>query len=156
MTQMTISDAAVDLVKSCEGCVLHAYPDPGTDGDPWTVGYGHTGPEVKPGYVVDQDQADADLRADMQSAADGVNAAVSVSLAQNQFDALVSFVFNVGQRNFQNSTLLRELNFGQYAKAADQFLVWNKGGGGVLPGLVKRRAAERALFLGPALGGALA
>jgi len=146
---MNISNRAIDLVKTCEGCVLHAYPDPGTGGDPWTIGVGHTGPEVHAGLVITQEQADADLAADMQTAAHGVNDAVSVTLTQNQFDALVSFVFNIGLRNFQNSTLLRLLNGGNYAAAADQFPVWNKGGGGVLPGLVKRRAMERALFLTP-------
>ncbi|WP_312069487.1 lysozyme, partial [Acinetobacter sp.] len=76
-----------------------------------------------------------------------VNNLVKVPLSQNQFDALVSLTYNIGSTAFKNSTLLKKLNAKDYAGAADQFLRWNKGGGKVLKGLVRRREAERALFL---------
>jgi lysozyme len=144
---MTPSDNAYDIIKASEGLRLEAYPDPGTGGDPWTIGYGHTGPEVKPGYVIDQRRADAYLVKDAQWAADAVNDAVDVDLNQNQFDALVSFVFNVGKDAFDKSTMRRLINAKDFNRAADQFPIWNKGGGRVLPGLVARRARERQLFL---------
>lgn len=144
---MIAGENARAIVKDFEKCVLQAYPDPGTGGDPWTVGWGHTGPEVKAGYSVTQEKADADLMGDMQESEECVNSMVDAPLTQNQFDALVSFVFNIGGRQFSTSTMLRLLNGGRYAEAAQQFRVWNRGGGKVLGGLVRRRAAEQALFL---------
>jgi lysozyme len=97
--------------------------------------------------TVTQAQADAWLEYDLARSAQIVNSLVHVHLNQNQFDALVDFVFNVGAGNFRSSTLLRLLNAGNFAAAADQFSRWTQAAGKTMPGLVKRRAAERALFL---------
>ncbi len=140
------SDNCYNLIKRFEGCKLTAYPDPGTGGDPWTIGYGHT-KDVRPGLSITQAQADAYLVKDAQWAADAVNEKVTVDLSQNQFDALVCFVFNIGGTNFGKSTLLRKLNAGDTLGASLEFLKWNKAGMTELPGLTKRRAAEQSLFL---------
>ncbi len=140
------SDNCYNLIKRFEGCKLTAYPDPGTGGDPWTIGYGHT-KDVRPGLSITQAQADAYLVKDAQWAADAVNEKVTVDLSQNQFDALVCFVFNIGGTNFAKSTLLRKLNAGDTLGASLEFLKWNKAGMTELPGLTKRRAAEQSLFL---------
>jgi lysozyme len=146
---MQVSPAGVALTKSMEGCSLHAYPDPATGGAPWTIGYGATGPDIKPGMVWTQAQADARLNTDLARAGLVVNSLVHVYLTQNQFDALVDFAYNVGATNFRNSTLLRLLNSGDAKGAADQLPRWNLADNKVMPGLVKRRAAERDLFLTP-------
>ena len=146
---MNISDNGLKFIGDHEGLRLEAYPDPGTGGAPWTVGYGHTGPEVVPGYIVTPEKALEDLQTDSEWAARGVEQEVMVSLTQNQFDALCSLVYNIGLRNFQNSTLLRLLNQGQFSLCAQQFEVWNRAGGKVMPGLTARRADEKALFLTP-------
>lgn len=148
---MTPSKTCADLVKSFEGCILKAYPDPGTGGDPWTIGVGHTGPEVKPGVVWTQAQADAALETDLARFARGVwNAIGEKETTQNRFDALVSFAFNVGLGNLLNSTLLRMHNKGDYAGAAGQFIRWNKAAGKVLNGLTRRREAEAKMYRGAA------
>ncbi|WP_374424977.1 lysozyme [Chromobacterium sp.] len=142
---MKTSDAGVTLVKSSEGLKLVAYKCPAGI---WTNGYGHTGPDVTPGQVITQAQADALLARDLSRFETGVTRLVKVPLNQNQFDALVCFSFNLGLGALQGSTLLRLLNAGDYAGAAAQFLRWNKAGGKELPGLTRRRAAEQAMFLG--------
>lgn len=142
-----VSSNGVAFTKSFEGCRLSSYPDPGTGGAPWTCGYGHTGPDVKPGMTVTQAQADAWIAEDLGRSGQAVNALVHVALTQNQFDALADFVFNVGAGNLRSSTLLRKLNAGDYAGAANQFLLWDKAGGKPLKGLTTRRQAERKLFL---------
>jgi lysozyme len=147
---MQVSPNGIALTESMEGLSLTSYPDPGTGAEPWTIGYGHTGPGVTPGMTITQAQAQAFLQEDLARAAQAVNGLVHVVLNQNQFDALCDFVFNVGAGNFRSSTLLRLLNAGNYAGAANQFAVWNLAGGRVLPGLVTRRAAEAALFNTPA------
>lgn len=145
-----INDAGVRLVQEFEGCKLEAYPDPGTGGEPWTIGWGSTGPDIGPGTVWTQEEADARFLDDLTKFGDGVDRLVRVPLTDNQFAALVSFAYNVGLGALAGSTLLRKLNAGDYEGAADQFPRWNKGGGRVLPGLVRRRAAERDLFLSDA------
>jgi lysozyme len=142
-----INAAGLAILKRSEGCVLRAYPDPGTGGDPWTIGYGHTGSDVHSGLTWTQAQADAALLKDLAVFEKGVNDSVSRPLTPNQFSALVSFAYNVGIGNLRSSTLLRLLNTGDFRGAADQFSKWVNGGNGPLPGLVTRRAAERALFL---------
>ncbi|KAA1013225.1 lysozyme [Paraburkholderia panacisoli] len=144
---MQVSPAGVALTKSMEGCSLTAYPDPASGGSPFTCGYGHTGSDVKPGMTITQAKADAWLDYDIARSAQIVNSLVHVYLNQNQFDALVDFVFNVGAGNFRSSTLLRLVNAGSFAAAADQFPRWTQAAGKVMPGLVKRREAERALFV---------
>ena len=145
---LVTSDQGLALIKHFEGLELEAYPDPGNrvTGEPWTIGYGHTR-GVRRGDVCDEAQATAWLREDLQAAEGAVRHLVDVPLSQGQFDALASFVFNAGAAAFGNSTLLRLLNAGDSASAAEQFKRWVNGAGGPLPGLVARRAAERALFL---------
>ncbi|MEA2719191.1 MAG: lysozyme [Candidatus Eremiobacteraeota bacterium] len=152
-----INQAGLEIVKESEGYArlipgstsVRAYPDPGTGGDPWTIGYGHTGSDVFPGVVFTQAQAEAALLSDLAGAQSDVSAAVTVPLNDNEFSALVSFTFNVGGPQLDTSTLLHLLNQGDRQAAADQFLRWVNGGNGPLPGLVTRRNAERALFLQP-------
>ena len=139
---MQISKAGLDLIKQFEGLYLKAYRCPA--GVP-TIGYGHTA-GVAMGQTITQQQADDYLRRDVRQFERAVARLVTVPLTQGQFDALVSFAFNLGEGALAQSTLLRLLNAGDYAGAAAQFDRWNKAGGRVLPGLVRRRAAERALF----------
>ena len=139
---MQISKAGLDLIKQFEGLYLNAYRCPA--GVP-TIGYGHTA-GVAMGQTITQQQADDYLRRDVRQFERAVSRQVRVPLTQGQFDALVSFAFNLGEGALAQSTLLRLLNAGDYAGAAAQFDRWNKAGGRVLPGLVRRRAAERALF----------
>ena len=143
------SPAAVELIKEFEGLELTSYPDPGTGGDPYTVGYGHTGPDVTPWMEISESRAEEFLIDDMQWAADTINSLVRVDLTQGQFDALTSFVFNVGTGAFSQSTLLARLNAGEAPGPviAQELPRWNKGGNGVMAGLVRRREAEVALAL---------
>lgn len=148
---MQISNNGIALIKRFEGCRLTAYPDPGTGGDPWTIGYGWTlpvdGKPVRPGMTIDQATADRLLKTGLVSYENDVLKIVKVKLTQGQFDALVSFAYNVGSRALSTSTLLKKLNAGDIKGAADEFLRWNKASGKVLNGLTRRREAERALFL---------
>ncbi len=145
---MKLSQAGLDLIKRFEGCKLKAYQDAVGI---WTIGYGHTGPNVHDGLTVTQKQADDILAQDVGRFASGVATNVRVSLTQSEFDALVSFAFNVGLGAFKTSTLLRLLNDNADRNVvASQFLRWNKAGDKVLEGLTKRRNAEKALFLSKA------
>lgn len=152
---MKISTNGLNLIKSFESLELIAYPDPGTGGAPWTIGWGHTGAEVHPGLTWTQAQAEQALLNDVAQFERDVTELVKVEINQNQFDALVSFAFNVGSdidsddiaEGLGDSTLLKKLNAGDYDGAADEFPKWNKSGGKVLKGLTRRRAAERDLFL---------
>ena len=139
-----IPEALLALIRKFEGLRLKPYRCPA--GVP-TIGYGHTGPDVKPGLVITQQQADQLLVNDLAKFERGVNALVTVKIKQNQFDALVSFSYNLGLGSLQQSTLLRLLNAGNFQAAADQFLRWNRAGGHVVAGLSRRRAAERDMFL---------
>lgn len=139
---------AEKLVKDFESCVLVAYPDPGPTGLPWTIGFGATGPGIVKGTVWTQSQCDARLHADLLARGPVIDRFVTVPLTQPEKGALVDFLFNEGQGNFAGSTLLQLLNQGNYKAAADEFPKWNLSHGVVMPGLVRRRAAERALFLG--------
>lgn len=138
----------VDAIRGHEALRLVAYLD---SVGRWTVGYGDTGPDVVKGLVITKEQAEERLRGRLVEFEGYVNRLVKVSLTQNQFDALVSLVYNIGPTNFSSSTLLRKLNAGDYAGAADQFLVWNKGRVDgklvVIDGLTNRRKAERQLFV---------
>lgn len=144
---MTPSADAYALIKRHEGLRLHAYRDPvGT----WTIGWGHTESVVR-GQTISLHQAEALLAHDVGRAAQAVSRLVTVPLNQGMFDALTSFVFNLGEGRLADSTLLILLNDQDYAGAAREFGKWVKGrvkGRKVtLPGLVKRREAERELFL---------
>lgn len=138
-----INARGLQLLKNFEGLKLSAYRDAvGV----WTIGYGTT-TNVNPGMRISESQAEELLRRDLLRFETAVNKLVRVPLTDNQFSALVSFVYNVGERNLANSTLLRLLNQGNYQAAANEFLRWNRAGGRVLNGLTRRRQAERALFL---------
>lgn len=139
---MLISNNGINLIKKFEGLELKAYKD---SVGILTIGYGHTH-GVKAGDVITGQQADTFLREDVQVAELAVTTNVKVKLTQGQFDALVSFIFNLGAGNFVKSTLLKKLNTGDYAGAADEFGKWVNAGGKPLPGLVKRRAAEKEMF----------
>lgn len=140
---MKISKKGLDLIKEYEGLELKAYKD---SVGVLTIGYGSTGSHVKPGMTITAQEAEALLLKDVERFEKGVAAAVKVPLNQNQFDALVSFSFNLGLGSLQKSTLLRKLNAGDYAGAQAEFKRWNKAGGVVLRGLVRRRASEALLF----------
>ncbi|MNH34495.1 Lysozyme RrrD [compost metagenome] len=140
---MRTSQRGLSLIKSFEGLRLQSYQDAvGV----WTIGYGTTR-GIKPGMSITKDQAERMLVNDVQRFEVEVERLVKVPLTTNQRDALISFTYNLGSANLESSTLLRLLNRGDYAGAAEQFPRWNKAGGKVLPGLVRRRDAERALFL---------
>ena len=145
---MKTSSNGTSLIKEFEGFMASAYLCPAKV---WTIGIGTTvypnGLKVKKGDKCTQEQALEYLQHDLKSFEKTVNDLVKVPLSQNQFDALVSLSYNIGSGAFKNSTLLKKLNANDYAGAADQFPRWNKGGGKVLKGLVRRRNAERALFL---------
>lgn len=139
---MTTSERGLALIMECEGFCPEAYLCPA---GVWTIGYGHTG-GVRPGERCSRDEARDWLGRDVGAAEQAVRRHVRIPLAQAEFDALVSFVFNVGTGAFAASTLLRKLGAGDRAGAAAEFDRWVRGGDRVLPGLVTRRARERALF----------
>ncbi|MGA9914219.1 MAG: lysozyme [Paraburkholderia sp.] len=168
------SDQGMSLTQSAETLVLLAYPDPASplakalqarglwqrtlqglpipadllslSGAPWTGGWGHAGLDVHYGMVITRELAVDWLRADVRGAEAVVKRDVKVALNQEEYDALVDLVFNIGSGNFDTSTLLRKLNAGDTDGAIAEFARWNKAGGVVLAGLVKRREAERVLF----------
>lgn len=139
-----ISARGLDMIKKHEALRLHAYLP--TKNDVPTIGYGHT-KGVYLGMVITEKQATQFLKEDCGWVEKVLSDCVKVPLNQNQYDALASFIFNVGGGAFKNSTLLKKLNSGDYRGAADQLPRWNKQKGIVLRGLTKRRAEERDLFL---------
>ncbi|WP_411871717.1 glycoside hydrolase family protein [Vulcanococcus limneticus] len=148
---MTLSPDCWQSLKRWEGCRLAAYPDPGSGGEPWTIGYGHTGPEVVPGLVISQDQAEAWLQMDAAEAAAAVDQLLAgCSVTARQREALVSFCFNVGAGALEGSTLRRRLIAGEPAARviAEELPRWCKGEHGPVEGLRRRRAAEVAHALG--------
>lgn len=140
---MKTSQKGIDLICSFEGFQSKAYICPA---GVLTIGYGHTGPDVKKGMVITQQQGKELLAKDLARFENAVNSTVKVPINQNQFDAMVSLAFNIGANAFAGSTLAKKINAKDYAGAAEQFPRWNKGGGKVLTGLVRRRAAEKLLF----------
>jgi lysozyme len=148
MNEYDYSNAGFALTRSFEGLRLTAYQD---SAGVWTIGYGHTGCEAHSGQCISEIEAEALLRADLAAAVQCVRRAVQVDLSQHQFDALVDFCFNVGRGSFLGSSLLRYVNQGEFNSAVVQFGLWVHAGGKVLPGLVRRRAAEAALFSGHGL-----
>lgn len=141
---MNISQVGLALIKESESCRLEAYQDAVGI---WTIGYGHTGPEVVEGLHVTQDAAEALLLSDLDTVTKCIENSVSVQLTQGQYDALCSFIFNLGCLALRNSTLLRKLNSGDDVGAAEEFKRWDHAGGKVLAGLTKRRLAESEMFL---------
>lgn len=143
---MKTSQAGIELIKRFEGCRLTAYkPIPAEQY--YTIGYGHYGPDVMPGMRITQTQAEAILTEDLKKYEYAVNSTLLI-LNQNQFDALVSFSYNCGIGSLRSLTKRRTVN-----QIADALLLYNKGSGKVLPGLARRRQAERALFLSKTVTG---
>ncbi len=145
---MQISVNGIEALKEHEGFRSKAYLD---TGDVWTIGYGTTrigNIAVSKGMTCTIEQATQWLYADVGDAQTAINTLVKVPLEQHQFDALVSFVYNIGIGAFRSSTMLRLLNFGDYKGAAGQFKRWNKDNGRVIPGLVSRRSVEQSMFEG--------
>ena len=146
----TINRETLEHVKRWEGLKLTAYPDPGSkDGNPWTIGYGHTSDghlKVYRGLTISPAQAEAALEYDLNETAAAVEAAVQVDLTDNQFGALVSFAFNVGVTAFRKSTLLKKLNSGKYDAVPSELAKWRMNDGKVMQGLINRRAAEAGLW----------
>lgn len=144
-----IDQAGLELITGFEGFSSTVYND--VAGNP-TIGYGHLITDDEEGEYnngVTQDQALDLLRDDAQEAVDAVNELVTVDLNQNQFNVLVSFVYNVGRGNFESSTLLRELNQGNYDRVPDELRRWTRSGGEVIGGLERRREREADLFTHP-------
>ena len=154
---LRVSKHGREFITAHEGEILKVYLDP--VGLP-TMGVGHLLTDEEKakypvGSVITRGVSQEFLERDLRRFENAVNTLVKVPLNQNQFDALVSFAFNVGEANFKRSSVLRHLNAGLYAKAADAFLAWNKSKGKVLPGLTRRRKEERELFLTPSEAGAV-
>ena len=148
---MSVNKATLDLIKQYEGCKLTAYQDiVGI----WTIGYGTTaaaglGIEPAKGMTITQERAEDLLRQGVEKFATTVDAMITAKVNANQFGATVSLSYNIGPTALAKSTVLRELNAGNYDKAAAAFRMWNKAGGQVVKGLVNRREAEIKLFLTP-------
>ena len=141
---MKTSEEGLALIKKFEGCELEAYQ---CSAGVWTIGYGHT-KDVKESDVWSQDHAEHMLEVELHEYESYINKYVTVNLSQNQFDALVSWVYNLGPANLKASTMLKVLNSGKYEDVPAQMKRWNKAGGKVLEGLIRRREAEACLFKG--------
>ena len=145
---MKTSQSGISLIKGFEGKRLNAYYD---GVGVWTIGFGTikypNGVRVKKGDTCTEAQAESYLKNDLVKFENAINRLVKVPLNQNQFDAISSFTYNLGETNLSSSTLLKKLNAKDYAGTADQFPRWNKAGGKVMNGLTRRREAERNLFL---------
>ena len=145
---MKISNKGISLIEEFEGKRLRAYDD---GIGVFTIGIGTirypNGKKVQKGDVITDQQAQEFLLHDLKNFEKVINDVVKVELTQNQYDAIVSLTYNIGSTAFRKSTLLRKLNAKDYKGAAEQFLVWNKAGGKVMRGLMRRREAERNLFL---------
>lgn len=141
---MKISESGLDLIKEFESFAAKKYICPAGK---QTIGYGHVILQGESLETITKDDAESLLMRDLEKFEIGVLSLVTSKVNQNQFDALVSFAFNCGVAALKSSTLLKKLNAGDFLGAADEFLKWCKGGGKTLPGLVRRRKEERALFL---------
>ena len=139
-------EIATELVKTFEGCRLKAYADPVGI---MTIGWGSTGDDVYPGLTWTQEQADDRLTSDVHTFASEIDDMGLGVLTEHQRGALLSFAYNVGAGALRGSTMARRIKSGRFADAADEFLRWTKAGGRELPGLVRRRKAERAVFMTP-------
>jgi lysozyme len=146
---MQTGTAGIRLIKNFEGCELDSYLCPAGE---WTIGFGHTSdagnPHVVPGMKITRGEAEALLARDLKQYEDAVTRLVKVSLTSNQFDALVSFTYNLGAERLENSTLLKKLNAKNYDAVPAELMKWTRADGKVLDGLVKRRRAEAQLWRG--------
>ena len=146
---LAVGGLAVAVVGGAEGLRQTAYPDPATRGHPWTICYGHTGPEVTPGLHKSLEECKALLLADLDKHAEPIERCVP-SLANapvGRYVASLSLSINIGSRGFCKSSIARELNAGNVRAACDAFLRYNRAAGFVMPGLTRRRAKERELCL---------
>jgi len=143
VNNFTYSKSGLSLTESCEGCRCEAYQDVS---GVWTIGYGHTGPDVHAGLCITEQQAEDLLAHDISGSAAFVNQAVTVPLTQDEFDGLVDFVFNIGTGAFAKSTMLADLNASNFTAAAAQFQLWDHAGGKVVAALLQRRNEEAQLF----------
>ena len=141
---MKTGSQGVALIKKFEGCELEAYQ---CSANVWTIGYGHTR-GVEEGDVISAEKAEYILLEDLVEFEQYVDNLVTVSLNQDQFDALVAWTFNLGPTNLKESTMLLRLNDGQYDDVPAQMARWNRSGGEILEGLKRRRKAEGLLFQG--------
>ena len=141
---MKISNEGLALIKKFEGCELTAYK---CAAGVWTIGYGHI-KDVYEGQTITQSEAESMLQHEMEEYEGYINSSVTVPLTQNQFDALVSWVFNLGAGNLRASTLLKVVNLSDMECVPAQIKIWNKAGGKVLDGLIRRREAEALLWQG--------
>jgi len=141
---MEISEEGLSLIKKFEGCELKAYQD---SVDVWTIGYGHT-KGVEDGQEITQEEAEEMLASELDEYEGYINDLVECDLEQCQFDALVAWVYNLGPTNLRSSTMLKRLNSNDLEDVPNQIKRWNKAGGKVLNGLVRRREAEALLFEG--------
>lgn len=139
---MKIGNKGLEMIKHFEGLELNAYK---CAAGVWTIGYGHT-KGVQEGMVISEETANEMLVEELKEYENYINTLVTVELNQNQFDAMVSWVYNLGSSNLQASTLLKVLNAGNYEGVPEQIMRWNKAGGRVLEGLTRRRQAEADLF----------
>ena len=144
MIEYKTSSEGLALIKKFEGLELNAYKCPA---GVWTIGYGHT-KGVQEGMVISEETANDMLVEELEEYEGYINNMVHCSLSQHQFDALVSWVYNLGSTNLKNSTLLKVLNDWKHEEAPAQIKRWNKAGGRILEGLVRRREAEALLFMG--------
>ena len=144
ITKMNISNEGISLIKKFEGCELEAYK---CAAGVWTIGYGHT-KDVREGMTISKEQADNMLLNELDIYCLHVEKAVEVDLKQCEFDALVSWTYNLGPTNLNNSTMLKVLNDKDFNEVPHQLKRWNKANGEVLQGLVRRREAEALLFEG--------
>lgn len=156
---MTPSPACFNIIKQFEGYAIalpngdcKAYPDPGSGGDPWTIGFGSTGHGIARGTVWTRQEAETRLEADVIRFAAQVESALAggAATAQSEFDAMVSLAYNIGVGNFKKSSVLRFHRAGDKRRAAGSFAAWNKAAGHVMAGLTRRRAAEASLYEGAA------
>jgi len=139
---MKTSEEGRALIKKFEGCELEAYQ---CSANVWTIGYGHT-QGIKEGDVCTQEDADRMLEEDLEEFEGYVQEAVNVPLEQHEFDALVAWTYNLGPSNLRSSTMLKRLNDSKFDQVPSEMRRWNKAGGKVLDGLVRRREAESLLF----------
>jgi len=144
-----ITFADTKCIREHEGHSLKAYPDPATNGDPWTISYGLTGPWVKKGLVITQAESDKRFMEYVDEWCEQLDKIIKVDCTRNQYIAMLSLSWNIGIPNFSKSTLLKKVNAKDFAGAANEFIKWNKAAGKVMNGLTKRRNDEKELFLKP-------
>lgn len=146
---MKTGSEGIELMHHFESCELEAYPDPATGGAPWTIGWGETGPHVKEGMTITQQEADEMFERRLSKEFEpGVESSIRSGATQNQFDALVALAYNIGLGNLKSSTLLRMHNDREFVDAEKQFIRWNKAAGKTMKGLSRRRTAESCVYAG--------